>query len=219
MQDNCKLSMEANNIEEYFNSIHKENDNPWNFWDSEYEQTKYIQQIQLVKDHIKPTNILEIGCSTGAHTVIIRNHFPDATITAVDISEAAVERAKLNTAGDKAINFIVSDVFDFLQSQKDSNYDAVFWAETFDQLHKVYTFDKFIDLVKILRELMQNNSMLCISHITAKNNSYKKLDTPKMVLDSYHTIISEIFNKTLEATYLAHKEENECAYEYKIFLY
>ncbi|MCK4851740.1 MAG: methyltransferase domain-containing protein [Candidatus Omnitrophica bacterium] len=40
--------------------------------------------------------VLEIGCGTGIYTRLLREEYPDAEITAVDISEAMV-----NTAGEK----------------------------------------------------------------------------------------------------------------------
>ena len=52
--------------------------------------------------------ILEIGCGTGVFTQMLRKRYPDAEITAVDISHEMVKIAK-DKLGDKGVGFEVSD--------------------------------------------------------------------------------------------------------------
>lgn len=53
-------------------------------------------------------NILEIGCGTGNHTMLLRKKFQDARIQAIDISEEMVEVASLKLP-DMGIEFMVTD--------------------------------------------------------------------------------------------------------------
>ena len=52
--------------------------------------------------------ILEIGCGTGTYTELLRERYPDAEITSVDISHGMVEIAKEKMNG-KNIDFDISD--------------------------------------------------------------------------------------------------------------
>ena len=66
-------------------------------------------------------NIIDLCTGSGCISVALKKKFPDASITAVDISEDALELAKENAALNNVnINFIEKDVL------KDYNYDKKF---------------------------------------------------------------------------------------------
>jgi len=52
-----------------------------------------LKLIDIIEDK-NPCDILEIGCGTGNYTRLLKNRFPDAYITAVDISPGMIEVAK-----------------------------------------------------------------------------------------------------------------------------
>ncbi|MGB5942307.1 MAG: bifunctional PIG-L family deacetylase/class I SAM-dependent methyltransferase [Leeuwenhoekiella sp.] len=77
--------------EDYFDELYKKNSDPWNFKTSEYEHQKYKRSAGLLKgEHF--TDGLEIGCSIGMHTLELAPFCN--RLTAVDISEKALESAK-----------------------------------------------------------------------------------------------------------------------------
>jgi len=81
---------------EYFEKEFEKPD-PWKFFSSDYEQTKYRRQINFIKDRkSNPERILEIGCAEGAHTKMMVQEFPNTEIIGIDISETAIRRAISN---------------------------------------------------------------------------------------------------------------------------
>ena len=106
--------MDTNDLKNYFDGLHRDKKDPWDFWKSEYEIRKYNQQVSYIKEFIDSKNILEIGCSTGAHTKIISNRFPNSSITAIDVSEAAISQAKKNLGKSNKIKFVVSEISEYI---------------------------------------------------------------------------------------------------------
>lgn len=73
----------------------------------------------------KEAKVLDIGTGSGAIAVSIAKNMDKCEITAVDISEAALDVAKKNAKNNKVfakINFVNSDLFTNLQ---DNNYDCI----------------------------------------------------------------------------------------------
>ncbi len=80
-------------------------------------------------------DILEIGCGTGNYTALLRECYPSARITAMDISEAMVNRAREKLkAGD--ITFVVMDAQVFPDTR---TYDIVTSNACFHWLDDVDT--------------------------------------------------------------------------------
>lgn len=76
-------------------------------WDSGVpsEQLKSL----LADGTIKPCRVLEIGCGTGTNAIFLAKSGFD--VTAIDLSEEAISRAKKKaTADGVSVNFIVADV-------------------------------------------------------------------------------------------------------------
>lgn len=210
--------MDTSALEEHFNSLHTNSNDPWNFWSSKYESKKYYQQIAAIKSFVQPCKILELGCSTGAHTEKILQEFPDAEIVAIDISEKAVEIAKRNIGVRSNVKFIISEMSHFL-SKNTEQFDAIFWSEGFDELSKTYTFDRFYSLIDDLYNSTSNQAILCISHITAKDGKSDNLSTTPEILESYHKIVGRFFNRVQESAHKSFKEETQKHYDYTIRLY
>jgi release factor glutamine methyltransferase len=76
--------------------------------------------VEWIKDEVKSItpeikNIIDIGTGSGCIAIALKNKLPNITITAVDVSEKAIEVAKKNARLLKAeINFTT---FDFLQEK------------------------------------------------------------------------------------------------------
>ncbi len=76
---------------EYFDTLYSHNPDPWNFRNSEYEQSKY----KAIDVHIGDRyfeNALELGCSIGIQTRYFAPHCK--YLLAIDISESAIDTAK-----------------------------------------------------------------------------------------------------------------------------
>jgi len=61
----------------------------------------------------KEIRILDVGTGSGCIAIALKKYFPDANLTAIDISEEALEIAKTNAVLNKTgIRFIRSDILD-----------------------------------------------------------------------------------------------------------
>ncbi len=87
-RDNSKNSL----AQDYFDTLYSNNEDPWNFKNSTYEERKY-QKINTFLENRKYDLGLELGCSIGVHTSFLAAHCKK--LLAVDISEDAVATAKV----------------------------------------------------------------------------------------------------------------------------
>ena len=72
--------------------------------------------------------ILVAGCGTGRHSAYVAASYPDATVTAIDISEASLEYARARTAalGIENVRFRRLDLYDVATLRE--TYDAIYCA-------------------------------------------------------------------------------------------
>lgn len=82
-----------------------------------------INKIQDSRFEILDFKILDIGTGSGIIPITLKKHFPNAEISAIDISEKALEIAKKNAEFHKTeINFIQKD---YLNTELTENYDII----------------------------------------------------------------------------------------------
>ena len=82
-----------------------------------------INKIRDSRFEIRDFKILDVGTGSGIIPITLKKHFPNAEISAMDISEKALEIAKKNADfHKKEINFIQAD---FLNTELTENYDII----------------------------------------------------------------------------------------------
>lgn len=163
-------------LKEKYEALYLDRVDPWDYWTSEYEIQKYREQISLVEQFGTPKKILEIACSTGAHTKLIHEAFPEASITAIDISPTAIARACQNLAIPKNIRFHAADIFAFAEQLKPRSLDVIFWSEAFSYLKEYCTFAEFSGLVRRLNSALAPSGILCVSHIVPNPLCYAPME-------------------------------------------
>ncbi len=107
-----------------FEEMYQKFDDPWH--QKEKLPSSYSRAatpVTLLEYQL--TNVLEIGCGLGAFTNYLTKAVPDCSITGMDISRTAVEKARKSYPG---INFIQGGVLPFSKSP-DAEYDAVILSE------------------------------------------------------------------------------------------
>jgi len=206
-------------LKERYESFYRSQVDPWDYWRSEYEIRKYQEQISLVEQFVLPKSVLEIAGSTGAHTKLIRNRFPDAKIVAVDISPIAIARASENINAPELVTFHAADVFSFVETLQAQSVDVIFWSEAFDFLHEHCTFAEFSRLVTRLNLVLTPSGILCISHIIPNPLSYPPIEAGAKNVRVFHDLICDYFYRVLSASSTLRKPEVDRLYRYETSLY
>jgi SAM-dependent methyltransferase len=85
----------------YFETLYESADDPWSFATSDYEAEKYGRSLAAIRPHY--ASGLEIGCSIGVFTQRLARHCDD--LTAIDISDIALARARLRCADESKVHF------------------------------------------------------------------------------------------------------------------
>ena len=75
---------------------------------------------------LEPCRILEPGCGTGLYTALLANRYPNAAITAVDVSHEMLEVARQKLEEDR-ISFASGDA----EAQPENTYDLITSNATF----------------------------------------------------------------------------------------
>ena len=80
-------------------------------------------EIQNLKSKIQNLKLLDIGTGSGIIPITLKKHLPNVEISAIDISEKALEIAKKNAEFHQAnIQFIQQD---YLNTKLEENYDII----------------------------------------------------------------------------------------------
>ena len=99
---------------EYIHLRSKQTDFKWT------EQAKYPPSQE---QELKRVKILDIGTGSGIIPLVLKKHFPEAEITSIDFSEAALKTAKKNAEFHQLdINFIHAD---YLSLDFNQNFDVI----------------------------------------------------------------------------------------------
>jgi len=86
----------------YFEALYREYEDPWSFATSDYERAKYDVTLAALP-RARYRSAFEIGCSVGVLTARLAERC-DALLS-VDVSEAALERARQHCAGLRHVSF------------------------------------------------------------------------------------------------------------------
>ncbi|MCP8311619.1 MAG: class I SAM-dependent methyltransferase, partial [Candidatus Methylarchaceae archaeon HK02M1] len=107
---------------------------PFHYQLHSYTQKKQAEfLIFLIKQYVNYFNIktkliLDVGCGTGAITKYIwRDHFPEARIVGVDISESMITKAREDLPRNYNIEYLCSSIEDF---QYPNKFDVAFTNAT-----------------------------------------------------------------------------------------
>lgn len=95
------------------------------------------------------SRVLEAGCGIGAQTVTLAKNSPNASITAVDISESSISQAreKIRAAGITNVNFRQADIFDL--PFEAAAFDHVFLCFVLE--HLANPTDALVSLKKVIK--------------------------------------------------------------------
>lgn len=87
------------------------------------ELVEWILNSPIIK-HPSPINILDIGTGTGCIPISLKTNLPQANVSAIDVSEKALEVAKRNATANKVeINFILTNILE--AEDLNQNFDVI----------------------------------------------------------------------------------------------
>lgn len=83
-------------------------------------ETLVEKTINLIKEHqLESSDVLEVGTGSGCISIALKKILKGLNITAIDISESAIDLAKSNAQlNEVEIDFIQNDIFQYEQTKK-----------------------------------------------------------------------------------------------------
>jgi len=204
---------------EYFDGIFQEPD-PWRYFTSPYERTKYQRQMEIIKDHRpEPERILEIGSAEGAQTALLAERFQSADITAVEISSQAVKRARENLKPylDR-VELINEDVAKYEPMLRDGSYDVCLWSESIYYLGAKLTVTETFDLLaRMVGKLKDGGLLVSANVVDLPEEVPESRLTRRPLIDCYCQMLSGLAVPISKAAY--QEKKGKKVYEYQIWAF
>ena len=129
--------------------------------------------IEIFKNHESP-NILELGTGSGIISIVLQKELSNPDITAVDISEEALNIAKMNAEKHEIsdIRFVVSDWFSEIMNEK---FDLIISNPPYVDRSKLSNVELFgIDMEPEIALYSENDGTSDLEFIIKKSPDYLK---------------------------------------------
>jgi 2-polyprenyl-3-methyl-5-hydroxy-6-metoxy-1,4-benzoquinol methylase len=138
-------------------------EDPWNLNGSQ-EQFRYKIVINFIKKNFTRPDlkILEIGCAEGNFTEYLDKG--NLKTTAIDISDVAIERAKLKNF--KNVEFFCSDMIDFIRDKDIKSFDLILLMEC---LYYLSSEQRNIFLKELIKKINPDTNIILTTPIRKKN--------------------------------------------------
>lgn len=138
-------------------------EDPW-ILSNKVEQLRYKLTLEVINKNReqKKDNILELGCAEGNFTELLSSS--GYNVTAVDISENAINRAKKKNI--KNANFIVDDMVNYVKNKSLKDFNIILLIESLCYLKN----DKRIELLKNISEKINFDTYVYFSLPVKKND-------------------------------------------------
>ncbi len=163
-----------------------------------YDEYAFVQKktVELLVTKLpspeKVSSVLEVGCGTGNYTVQLAQKLKEASITAIDFSDAMLSKAQEKLNKYPNITFHCGDAEQYLSSTK-KTYDLITSNAT------MQWFDNFSESIDDIWNLLQDNGMFIASVFGSQ--SFKKL---RLALESLFG-----FKRGVPSTFFPDKERLE----------
>lgn len=106
-----------------FEEMYQKFDDPWHQKEClDYSYIRHVTNVSIRKYEIN--SLLEVGCGLGAFTNFMVKNNPLVNVEGIDISETAIQKAKINYPD---IKFKVGNLLEY--SEKKLDYDALLFSE------------------------------------------------------------------------------------------
>lgn len=159
----------------YFESLYRANPDPWGFESLPYEQAKYDDTLAALEGR-RFGRVLEVGCSIGVLTARLAPLTDE--LVAVDVSETALERARMRCA---ALGHVRFRRMRMPAEMPDGTFDLILLSEV------AYYWDT-ADLAAsaaYLRASLRPKGWLLLVHFTGETDYPKSGDEAVTELDAH----------------------------------
>jgi SAM-dependent methyltransferase len=145
---------------DYFDERYAADPDPWRFETSTYEQAKYEATLAALP-RARYASGLEIGCSIGVLTARLAERCE--SLVALDVADAAIERARIRCAGLGHIKFVRAQI---PAAWPTGTFDLILLSEV------VYYLDAadVRRLVARVRDCMRPNADIVLVHWTGETH-------------------------------------------------
>lgn len=110
------------NVRSYFEQESDSFDEDIHFIVPNYEEMLDALFIGFSFDKSLPINVVDVGCGTGSVTQRLKQHYPHAFVTCLDISERMLNIARSRLSSETNIHYQLAD---FEEYEMDNSYDVV----------------------------------------------------------------------------------------------
>jgi 2-polyprenyl-3-methyl-5-hydroxy-6-metoxy-1,4-benzoquinol methylase len=126
------------------------------YYDLLYSTKDYKKEIEFIKnttDGFTSKKILDIGCGTGTHTILISALQP-LSVTGIDLSVEMIQQAQSRNFDSQLIKFLVSDITEL----EDKNFDLI--ISMFNVVNHINDLDYLYKFFKNIREKIKKEGYL-----------------------------------------------------------
>ncbi len=198
----------------YFNRAFT-NEDPWRYSVSQYEKTKYLRQIEAIRAFCpQPHSILEVGCAEGVFTSMLREAFPQAKITGIDISPIAITRAREACKDCANVELIEGDAIQVFCDGllHDHRFDVIIQSESLHYIFvRLFLRRKVHSYLRGIAERLNNRGIFVTSNGI-------NLQSRLMLLASYR-LMGKLCRPELAAKYREWSDfrERHIGYDLRVF--
>jgi predicted TPR repeat methyltransferase len=152
---------------DFFEDIWSHDDH-WALESSEYEKRRFETILSMICDR-RYNRVLEIGCGRGTFTKFLSTLADE--VVALDISNAAIDRAQTSKSGGGVINYQVANIMEFdLRSQ--GQWDLIVFSETIYLLGWLYSYFQIGWLAFELLTFTNNGGRLMLANTLGKAEDF-----------------------------------------------
>lgn len=144
----------------------------------------------------KKINVIDLGCGTGTLSLKIKEFFPNAQLTCMDMTKNMLELAKIKLSEHKNIEYILENFYTFNFNKK---YDLV--ISSFALHHLVTPEDKISFYQKIYNSLNENGCFYNLDILIGPNDEIQNYYMKKWAEFLSQNLTEEEVDKNFERYY------------------
>ena len=178
---------------DYFDNVYQQNEDPWDFENSPYEQQKYEATLSALPNPVYK-NVFEIGCSIGVLSEKLASR--SKKLLAVDVADLALAKAKVRL---KKFPQVQVEKMTVPQEFPEENFDLILLSEVGYYLSK----NDLEKLAVLMIEHLDNGGQLLLVHWTPFVPDYPQTG------DEVHNYFMDLCLQKQHLQHLYHQREEK----------